>query len=382
MVASTYSRVPKGFQENLEFRRSLVEQGTASPAAARAIRRACRDDLLFYVNAFCWTYDPRREPSALPFITWPFQDEALTVLDACLGRQDVLIEKSRDMGASWLCLLVFEWRWHFRDLQSFLLGSRKEELVDKTEDPKSLFWKIDFLLKNQPAWLLPRFARQKLHLHNEDTGSTIDGESTNADFGRGDRRTAILLDEFAAVENGHQILAATADTSPCRVFNSTPKGTSNAFYDQACKPGVRKLRLHWPRHPEKARGLYHDAAGKPRSPWYDAECARRHPMEVAQELDIDYLGSDYQFFDGPQLAQASERDARPPYRVGHLDADADSRQPLGFRDDPAGPLQLWALPDLHDRMPADRDYVIGVDVSAGTGASNSVAAVLDRRTGE
>jgi len=44
------------------------------------------------------------------------------------------------------------------------LVSRVEDLVDKTDDPKSLFWKIDFIHKHLPKWLMPDFERQKMHL--------------------------------------------------------------------------------------------------------------------------------------------------------------------------------------------------------------------------
>lgn len=98
-----------------------------------------------------------------------------------------------------------------------------------------MMWKLDHLIKWCPKWLLPTFTRTKMHLTNLETGSSIDGESTNQNFGRGDRRTGVVLDEFAAVENGHAILRATRDVTRCRIFNSTPNGTGNAFYD-ICHP--------------------------------------------------------------------------------------------------------------------------------------------------
>lgn len=383
-----YHLVPKDPAANLAFRRALIEYGHASRENARTLWLMCSRDMLFYTNAFVWTYDPRREGCpAVPFITYPFQDAALLELDDCIGQRDVLIEKSRDMGASWICLLVFEWRWHFKVLQSFLLVSRKEDLVDKTADPKSLFWKLDFIHQHLPRWLLPTYSRQKMHLHNEDNGSTVDGESTGSETARGDRRTGILLDEFASVENGYEMLAATADATNSRIFNSTPKGTGNAFYDVA-QSEVRKLRFHWSIHPEKARGLYYDTGGQPRSPWYDAECRRRsHPMEIAQELDIDYLGSDYAFFDPAVLERIQRDEVRPAYRTGQLEFDTDTAEPLRWADG-SGPIHLWTLLDGPGRPANDREYVVGVDVATGTtdasgkGASNSVISVGDRQTGE
>jgi len=378
-----YELVPKDADANLEWRLQLIDLGAQSLEHARDLWIACRRDPLFYINSFLWTYDPRLEWPRVPFITYEYQDEAVREINAAIGDHDLVIEKSRDMGASWLCLAVFLWRWHFYDMQSFLLVSRKEELVDKAGDPKSLFWKIDFMLKHMPEWLRPRFVRQKLHLLNMDNGSTIDGESTTGDVARGDRRTAILLDEFASVENGYEVLAATADATVCRIFNSTPKGTANAFYDVAHSPDIKKLRFHWSMHPEKGAGLYYDADGKMRSPWYDAECKRRvNPVEIAQELDIDYGGSVHRFFDETLLTRLERECVRPPARRGRLEYDYDTLQPLRFVEDKKGQLLLWAVPDAADRWPSDRAYVVGVDVATGTDASNSCISVADARTGE
>lgn len=98
--------VPKGFDENLRWRIEMIRAARASAADQAALRRMCSEDILFYVNAFCWTYDPRRDDPTVPFITYPFQDEVFADLDASIGRRDICIKKSRDMGASWmLCTL-------------------------------------------------------------------------------------------------------------------------------------------------------------------------------------------------------------------------------------------------------------------------------------
>jgi len=409
-----YDLVPKDFDANLKFRREIISQGCSDKKAAEELWIMCSRDPLFYCNAFVWTYDPRIKPiPAIPFITYDYQDEAIMKIESALGSHDLFIEKSRDMGASWLCLLGFEYRFHFKPLQSFLCVSRKEDLVDKTEDPDSLFWKIDFIHKHQPGWLRPNVNRTKLHIYNIDNGSTIDGSSTTGDVGRGGRRTGILLDEFASVDDGHAVLRATRDTTNCRLFNSTPKGTGNAFYEIK-QTDVAKLRMHWRRHPVKSKGLYCSedglvkrlddfsgiieigdkefrypqeysfiTDGKLRSPWYDEQLRRAaHTMEIAQELDIDYLGSDYQFFDQDVLDRVQRRFVREPYLRGDIDFDRQSGAVNGFIERKNGPLLLWANVDAAGNLPADRDYVLGCDISAGTGASNSCVSIGDRKTNE
>jgi len=407
------------------------------------MKAMCSEDCLFYMNGFCWTYDPRdtRAPNK-PFITYAeYQDEAIDELLEGVERGfDIAWPKSRTMGASWMGLTGFEWLWHFRDHLSFLLISRNEDYVDKKGNPKALFWKIDFLHQNQPRWLLPTDRwrgskdpnRKLLHLGNADTGSVLDGESTTGDAGRGDRRTAMFIDEHAAFETseGYKVLRASRDTTRCRVFNSTPQGAANAFHEVVHNTAAKIRRMHWSKHPLYNPGLYtsekdangvyqlkrldtfagkvkalrkewHEPRelnypadypfildGKLRSPWYDSECARcATEQEIAQELDIDFLGSDYQFFD-PEFVQILIAEyCCPPIMTGRLIYDLSSLEPLGFEPDPKGPLQLWfSLAGDGTRL-EDRGYVgsgnfgLGSDVSFGTGASNSATSVVDLGTG-
>ena len=123
--------------------------------------------------------------------------------------------------------------------------------------------------------------------------------------------------------------------------------------------------------------------GKLRSPWYDNECARAvHPMEIAQELDIDPFASDFQFFDGRTIQDIEAEDVRLPFHEGMLEFDEDSLDPLEFTEGKNGPLKLWIHPDMYGRFPVDLQIGVGVDVSAGTGASNSARTYVNLRTGE
>ncbi|OHB56124.1 MAG: hypothetical protein A2Y07_01235 [Planctomycetes bacterium GWF2_50_10] len=387
---------------NLQFRQEMITLGCEDIENARELWIMCARDPLFYINTFVWTYDPRKEPSALPMITYDYQDEGIIEVLSAIGKYDLLSEKSRDMGLSWIYIICTEWCWHFKDLQSFLYVSRVQDLVDKTEDPDCLMWKVDFIHKNQPRWLLPAINRNKLHIYNIDNGSTIDGASTTGEVGRGGRRTAILLDEFASVPEGHAVLSATRDTTRCRLFNSTPKGIGTAFYDIK-QTGIKKLRFHWSSHPEKKRGLYccdngklvildegygfksdypFILDGKIRSPWYDGECLRAaHPMEIAQELDIDYLGSDFQFFDITVIDRLCAETVRPAYHSGEIQFAEDLALPE-FLEIAGGRLSLWIHPCIDGHISDDIVCILAVDTATGTGSSNSCISVGNKRTCE
>lgn len=428
-----YDLVPKDFGANMRFRREMLEMCGRDPAAAAQVWTMCAEDILFYVNVFGWTYSPKDQGDfpLVPFITYAFQDDAIvSVADCLVSGRDCAVPKSRDMGASWIGLSVIEWRWHFQPFQSFLMVSRKQELVDDKGDPVALFWKIDFLHRNQPRWLLPTGRslgwndpnRKLMHIGNADNGSVIDGESTTGNLGVGDRRTALFIDEFAAfpTDDGYAVLRGTRDVTNCRIFNSTPRG-QNAFYDVVEKTSARKIRLHWSQHPLKNPGMYQTGKdglvelmdgftgvveasvageketrrcrfpedypfrldGKLRSPWYDRQCDRGASLaEIAQELDIDFLGSDYQFFEVTTIEALRKKYARAPLLTGDLEFDQETCEPKRFVENSRGKLRLWLTLDGDGRIALDRKFIMGADVSAGTGASNSVCSLVDKATGE
>src|SRR5262249_51188191 len=81
----------------------------------------------------------------LPFVTWDYQDEALLTLHANLGIKDVGIEKARDMGASWMCLLLLLHAWQYQPASSFMIVSRNETFVDAPGDSDCLAFRFPWL---------------------------------------------------------------------------------------------------------------------------------------------------------------------------------------------------------------------------------------------
>lgn len=401
-----YRCVPKGLRENLQFRKQLILQAATDPQLRAHLRKDCAEDLLFWLNVFGWTYNPRpkgRGKLKIPFITWECQDEAFAELERALAEgRDAAFSKSRDMGASWILIAWMYWRWQHVPLQAFLLVSRKEWLVDGSDS--SLFAKLDFLRKSQPAWMQPKRHRVKRRLVHSRNGSFINGESTTGNIGRGDRFTAIGCDEFGEMEEAWAVLSATADATDTRVFNSTPTGTQHAFYERTQNAETVQIRLHWSRHPEKAAGLYRPnpdgsitildkdyvfpanynfrreipkSIEQVRSPWYDFQCDRRkHAIEIAVQLDIDFQGSSYKFF-GDELLTELKLHARAPLAIGQLESAGPGQHQFIKGGDSL--LRLWC--PVFNGEPAREQYIVSCDISMGTGASNSVATVTSRYSG-
>jgi hypothetical protein len=436
-----YAKVPKEPAANRHFRRELLKESVGSQDCRDWLWHACADDILFYMNAFYWTFDPRNPDGekVVPFITYGFQDEAIRGIEKSIDTQrDLVIEKSRDMGASWMCLSVFEHKWHFRRDNTFYCLSRNEDAVDGAKDEDALFPKIDRIHRLLPDWLMPRGYpgtgrfqyRTRKSLFNPATGSSIKGGATVGDAAVGGRRTAILLDEFSRVEEGYEIDLGTADVTPCRIFNFTAYGTGNAAYDLLKNPHKKKLRLHWSADPRKNAKLYKwddrerrirhykyeeaegdirecdphrygpedadtrnfDPPGRPfeyvrdgilRSPVYDAEERRRGSRRyMAIMWDIDYEGSDQRFFDQSLLTELAREFCCRPYWEGDLAIDSATGELHGLQEKEGGPLRLWCRLS-GERPPASpMGYAAGTDLSRGRGATNSCCSFVDVNTGE
>lgn len=417
MIGAPFAHhVPRDVEQNLKYRARIHRRVIEDPSYADVLRDACARDPIFYINAFGYTLDSR--PSIdnpftkIPFILYPFQEKGLLkILHAISAPSyDLFIEKTRDMGASWLCVLAFEWMWHFSPKLSkptFIMGSRDKTYVDDAANDKALFWKIDYFHEHQPDWLMPKGYDREQHRHvmkmvNPENGALITGETTTKNFARGARATAILLDEFAAVDQGYAIMPSTLAATKCRIFNSTPQPGGNAYADLR-HTSIKKLTFHWRDHPIKSKGMYRtntdgtlyviDHSGYPkdykpildgklRSPEYDDYESRSSPRQMASEWDIDYEGSGHQFFTPSAIQEAIRKFARPPILVGDLGYDSVTGEPLTFREREGGHIHLWSLLDGDGKMGGNRKFIVGVDVSVGTGSSNSVLAAYDEANHE
>jgi len=408
------------------WRDALWRLGFESPLYRDALMEVCRNDILFWLNAFVWIFEARRtgikktSAKCLPFITYDFQDPVLLKLvhsifnsDDPNKDHDIVISKSRDMGASWMCLMVFLWYWLFHDECTFLCMSAKEEMVDSGKNPKCLFYKLTYAIDRLPSWMRPEYKHTAMHLYNYATRSVIDGEATSANSTVSDRRLAILLDEFAKVDNkemglGAKIVRVSADATNCRIFNSTFEGQDTGFYPLTVGDEKNVLKLHWSIHPEKKQGLYRFKDGKVtviddqwhdmnpgykfmqipglrdglRSPFYDVEWKRRRGIErdIASELDMYARGAGDPYFPSDQLIPIRAEYERAPNHEGIID-EILSRKVEDY-DDRLHRTKWWFNPKAGSRPPQNTTYTIGVDISQGSGASDSAVSVGNDQTGE
>ena len=146
------------------------------------------DNPVDFINHWCDTYDPRKAgsktPAKGPLVLFQRQDELVEFLLACLrGEEAGLIEKSRDMGATWVCCAFSVWLWLFWPGSAVGWGSRKEALVDRIGDPDSIFEKMRMLITGLPPVFMPvGFSESEnmsfMRIVNPETGAEGASSST------------------------------------------------------------------------------------------------------------------------------------------------------------------------------------------------------------
>lgn len=244
------------------------------------------------------TYDPRKQGSKwVPFIPFSRQGEFVAYLhELRTTNQSGLVEKARDMGATWLSCAYSVWSWLFIPNDAIGWGSRKQELVDKIGDASSIFEKIRLIIRRlpdiwQPEGLKPRDHLTFMKCINPANGSVITGE-TGDNIGRGGRTSMYFKDESAHYERPEKIEAALGDNTNVQIDISSVNGLGNVFHRRrqageiwkpghAIEPGkTRVFIIDWRDHPEKTQEWYDTRKSK----------AEREGMQhlFAQEVDRNY----------------------------------------------------------------------------------------------
>lgn len=259
-------------------------------AKVRRMKQEAEVDPKAYINHFCKTFDPKREPYHFKFKLFDFQETMIVdeIKEAIEKGYDIFIDKCREMGATYGTLDTILWFWRYVPGSNFLLGSRKEAYVDNTKGDsgetsnkeESLFGKIEYTLMRQPKFILPNGFDFRKHLTymaliNPENGNIISGESSNPNFSRGGRQKAILMDEFAFWDNDTSAWGSTADTTKCRIVLTTP----------GIKPGKAK-RLRFGEDGEKIKVIELDYYLDPRKDeaWLNSERERRSEEDFAREI--------------------------------------------------------------------------------------------------
>lgn len=271
------------YQDIIEWRnRQLIELDENPYLAAGAIQYYKTNPIEF-IEHWVSTYDPRNagtgKPTRMPFVLFDRQREMVTYLYQLIDAQEHgLIEKARDMGATWVSCAVSVHLFLFYDGASIGWGSRKSDLVDKLGDLDSIFEKMRMIFRSLPKLFLPEGfsddSMSYMKIINPANGSTITGESGD-NIGRGGRSLIYFKDEAAHYDRPEKIEAALADNTNIQIDISSVNGLGNVFHrrreagedwdGEVVKDTTNVFVMDWSDHPLKDQSWYDKRRAKAES---------------------------------------------------------------------------------------------------------------------
>ncbi len=323
-------------EQVLKVRVLLRRKAESSPAFRAQLLELAAQDAAFFLCIYGSILEPRtivdttldndgnemsftRPRGWYPWVPYHYQVELIRTMEDTLateedtsGKGDLVIEKSRDMGATWTMCAYVAHDWLFGENVYVGLFSRKEEYVD-SDNPNSMFFKIEALSgiyrKIQdtcyapgtifhgipvkiPDYLRPvgfdeRIHDHKLNLIHPTKSNQIFGESTTSKSGIASRTNYNIIDEGAKIAplldmwsgqsavTSHRIVLSSADRREGDGMYTLVEDARRATRDPGID-GPRLVTLHWRRNP-----MFDDA-------WYERQKARHanDPHGFAREYDI------------------------------------------------------------------------------------------------
>ena len=199
-----------------------------------------------------------------------------------VGKEGV-VDKSRDIGWTWLAGGFGVNRWLFCPGFKTTFGSRVEDLVDEKGNPDSIFGKIRLLIDRLPLWMMPAGFKPSEHdnfmrLINPANGNIVSGEAGDQ-MGRGGRSTLYIVDEGAFIERPERVDAAIIANANTRIWASSANGPGNLFYRKRHGGHISVFTFHYRDDPRKDKA------------WAEATKKEVDPVVWASEYEIDYGAS-------------------------------------------------------------------------------------------
>jgi phage terminase large subunit len=267
--------------------RILHQDPIALAGAEKFYAKRGAEGCIAFIEEWCDTFDPRnagsvdsrgrRKPTTMPFILFPRQREFIEFLYQCYSEDaHGLVEKSRDMGASWLCIAFSVWLFLFVEGATVGWGSRHGAQVDKIGDMSSIFEKLRFTLRTVPRCFWPEgftednMNSMKIYAPN---GNSITGECGD-DVGRGGRTRIYFKDESAHYEHPEMIEASLGDNTRVQIDISSVNGLGNVFHRKreagvdwtpgqpVQKTATNVFVMDWSDHPYKTQKWYEERENK------------------------------------------------------------------------------------------------------------------------
>lgn len=261
--------------------------------------KKCKDDPVYFIETYGYHRHPRRGATK-----WdnPY-DYQIELWEALYAGENVVINKSRQIGCSWASVAFAIWLVIFHPDVLVLMLSMKEAYA------KELMKKAKFFFRKLPAFLKPKIAANTLTEFSVEFKVIEDGEvqiaesaiqslTTTTDSGRGYSAALVIMDEAAYLQNAEETWSAVLPTTThggivCVV--STPNGINNFFH--------RIVTQTMAGHETGfvfIKAYYKDCGYD--SEWLKTVTVGMTIQQILQEYELKFVSAQSPFFDLNQLA--------------------------------------------------------------------------------
>jgi len=338
----------------------------------------CTKSPAYYLENYGKVYNSQK--GYVPFKLYSYQKDALNDFE---NKRYNIILKSRQTGLSTLSAGYIAWMVIFFQAKEIVV------VADKADNAMGFIRKVKTFVSKSPSWLTPTITSDNKKSLEFGNGSRVMAQATTRNSGRSETLSLLVIDEAGIIDSGKvdelwEAAYPTLSTGGKAIIISTPKGVGN-FYHRQWLSAVNKesdfnpITIHWTQNPfygkdvewnciEKECGKkqesnhvigdkceYCGCQIKPTSPWYVNACKQLgDPRKIAQEYDMDFLGSGDNVILAEHITAMESKHVRPPLRVGGFDHN----------------LWIWEEPI------EDEEYLIVADVARGDGADFSAAHVI------
>jgi phage terminase large subunit len=254
----------------------------ADPLRGPMLKHYFRHHIAEFISEYGTTYDPRliaegKNP-LVPFVLFEKQRQLVDFILARINaKQHGSVCKGRDVGATATCVAALLSLCMLEPRFAAGVGSSVENKIDQSGVPDTIFAHADNFLAGVPDEFKGGLTRLYMRI-NFANGSSFVGEAGNQ-CGRGGRKAAYLMDEFAFHPFPNSVDAALSQNTNTVLWVSTFNGPAGPFYDKSLTAAIPRFDITWRDRPDRDEAWYRDMK------------ARTDPVIFAQEVDANPLAS-------------------------------------------------------------------------------------------
>lgn len=249
---------------------------------------SCMRDPIYFIKNYVRIVNVDR--GLIPFEMWKFQEE---MVETFHNNRFSICKLPRQVGKSTTVVAFFLWMILFNPQYATAIFAHKGDIA------RSILARLKLAYENLPLWLQQGVVVWNKGYIELENGSSCVAIATGSAAARGSSKNAILLDEFAFVENNVQeeffastypIIASGQSTKV--IIVSTPNGLGNLFYKMWTdaelsegKPDAEKrsfyktISIHWSDVPHYTEE------------WRRQTIANTSQRQFDQEFGCEFLGS-------------------------------------------------------------------------------------------